>query len=215
VQVSPRARVLPASEARHAEPLFPTQIGKARRRVAREEVEARLTAERILQEAHERAAAIAAGAREQAAARAEEAARLAREEAEAQLAARWLALREREQASIERDRDRVVISAVALAERILGAALELSPERIEDLARTVIDEARGVRKAIVEANPLDADELRRVLTGNGLGLQSVEVRGDAGLARGELRLHTDVGTIDARLAPRFERLAAALRDALR
>jgi flagellar biosynthesis/type III secretory pathway protein FliH len=41
------------------------------------------------------------------------------------------------------------------------------------------------------------------------------VRSDAALARGELRLHTDLGTIDARLAPRFERLAAALRDAIK
>jgi flagellar biosynthesis/type III secretory pathway protein FliH len=49
----------------------------------------------------------------------------------------------------------------------------------------------------------------------GLDVQSVEVRDDGALARGELRLHTDVGTIDARLAPRFERLAAALRDALK
>jgi flagellar biosynthesis/type III secretory pathway protein FliH len=41
------------------------------------------------------------------------------------------------------------------------------------------------------------------------------VRGDVALARGELRLHTDLGTIDARFAPRFERLAAALRDAFK
>jgi flagellar biosynthesis/type III secretory pathway protein FliH len=48
----------------------------------------------------------------------------------------------------------------------------------------------------------------------GLDIQSIEVREDAALARGELRLHTDVGIIDARLAPRFDRLSAALRDAL-
>jgi flagellar biosynthesis/type III secretory pathway protein FliH len=41
------------------------------------------------------------------------------------------------------------------------------------------------------------------------------VRVDLTLARGELRLHTDVGTIDAKLALRFDRLAAALHDVLR
>jgi len=52
------------------------------------------------------------------------------------------------------------------------------------------------------------------LTTAGLDVQSIEIREDPSLARGELRLQTDLGTIDARLAPRFERLAAALRDAL-
>ena len=45
-------------------------------------------------------------------------------------------------------------------------------------------------------------------------VQSIEIREDPALGRGELRLQTDLGNIDARLAPRFERLAAALRDAL-
>jgi flagellar biosynthesis/type III secretory pathway protein FliH len=56
--------------------------------------------------------------------------------------------------------------------------------------------------------------LREQLTTAGLDVQSVEIRQDPALGRGELRLQTDVGTIDARFAPRFERLAAALRDAL-
>ena len=66
---------------------------------------------------------------------------------------------------------------------------------------TLIDEARGARRAVVQAHPLDAVELLQRLTTNGLELQSIEIRGDDALARGELRLHTDVGTIDARLAP--------------
>ena len=34
------------------------------------------------------------------------------------------------------------------------------------------------------------------------------------LAPGDLVLHTDLGTLDARLTPQLERFAAALRDAL-
>jgi flagellar biosynthesis/type III secretory pathway protein FliH len=97
---------------------------------------------------------------------------------------------------------------------LLGTSLALEPSRIVDLARAVIEEARGARRAVVDAHPLDAEELLERLTKCGLELQSIEIRCDGALARGELRLHTDVGTIDARLAPRFERLAAALRDAL-
>ena len=204
-----------APDAERAEPLLERGVGDARRRrVAREEIEATLAAERVVLEARAAAEAIRDEARSSAALAIAEAVRRAREEASAELGAKWIALRERELAAIGRDRDRVVVTAVALAERLLGAALDLDPSRIGDLARAVLDEARGARRAVIEAHPLDADELRQRLTGDGLDLQSIDVRSDAALARGELRLHTDLGTIDARLAPRFERLAAALRDAL-
>jgi flagellar assembly protein FliH len=212
--VIPRARVLPAPGVR-AVPLLDPGVGKSqRRRIAREEADARVTAERIVVEAKAAAEAIVLEARARAATAVETVAREAQEEAGTQLAARWLALRESERAALGREGERAVSMAVVLAERLLGASLALDPSRISELARGVIDEARGARRAVIEAHPLDADQLRARLTRDDLDLQSVEVRADAALARGELRLHTDLGTIDARLAPRFERLAAALRDAL-
>jgi flagellar assembly protein FliH len=211
----PRGRVVVAPDADRGAPLLDGGISEPqRRRAAREELEARLAAERIVGDAEAAAEAIVAEARARAAGAIATATREAREQAGAEVVAQWLALRQREQARAGRDPDRVIAVAVALAERLLGASLALDPSRIADLARTVIDEARGARRAVIEAHPLDADELRRGLTGDGLDLQSIEVRSDEALARGELRLHTDLGTIDARLAPRFERLAAALRDAL-
>jgi flagellar biosynthesis/type III secretory pathway protein FliH len=210
-----RARILPASLARDAEPLLAPRAGDAgARRVAREEMDARLTADRLVREAEAAAAALIADARIQAANAIESAAREAREEAAAELTARWLALRAKELNTLGRDGERVIPLAVVLAERLLGASLALEPSRIADLARAVFAETRGARRAIVEAHPSDADELKRQLSSGSLDLGSVEVRSDETLARGELRLHTDVGTIDARLAPRFDRLAAAVRDAL-
>jgi flagellar assembly protein FliH len=216
VRVTPRARIVMAPDAERAEPVLEHGIGVAgRRRIAGEELEARLAAKRILRDAEGAAAAMLEEARSRAAGAIADAAREAREEANAEATAQWLALREHERAAMGRDPERVVTLAVALAERLLGAALALDPARIADLARAVLDEARGARRALIEAHPLDADELRQHLTGDGLDLQSIDVRSDAALARGELRLHTDLGTIDARLAPRFERLAAALRDAIK
>jgi flagellar biosynthesis/type III secretory pathway protein FliH len=212
----PRARVVRAEEATRAVPLLsPGPSDAQRRRIAREELEARLTSERLVEEARARAEAIVARAREEAVAAGLHAAREAREAAHAELAARWLALRTAESRSLERDEERVVAVAVALAERLLGVALELEPARVADLARTVLAEARGARRAVIDAHPLDADALRRHLTTAGLGVETLEVRQDEALARGALRLHTDVGIIDAQLSPRLERLAAALRDALR
>jgi flagellar assembly protein FliH len=191
-------------------------MGQAkRRRIARDELAARMEAERILLQAREDADLLLARAQLQAMEAGAAATREAQERAETDLAARWLALRCREQETLEGDAKRVIGLAVALAERLLGASLELDPGRVVHLARAVIAEARGARRAVVDAHPLDAEALREHLMTAGLDVQSVEVRDDGALARGELRLHTDVGTIDARLAPRFERLAAALRDALK
>jgi flagellar biosynthesis/type III secretory pathway protein FliH len=213
---TPRARILRGTEATRAAPLLAPGPGTTqRRRIAREELEGRLVAESVVREAQARADAMMARARDDAAIAGAEAARAARERADAQLAAQWLALREAEGQRLERDTDRVVAAASVLAERLLGAALELDPARIADIARGVLAEARGARRAVLEAHPLDAEALRRHLTTAGLDVQSVDVREDEALARGALRLHTDVGIIDAQLAPRLERLADALRDALR
>jgi flagellar assembly protein FliH len=211
----PRARVIPAAAATRARPLLAPGPGDAqRRRIVREELEGRLAGERAAQDGQARAEALLAQARAEAQSAAAAAARAAHEAADAESTAKWLALRHEERRRLERDVDRALPLAVALAERLLGAALELAPDRVTELARVVLAEARGARKAVVDAHPLDAEILERHLTTEGLDMQSIEVRADAALARGELRLHTDVGTIDARLAPRFERLAAALRDSL-
>jgi flagellar biosynthesis/type III secretory pathway protein FliH len=214
--VIPRARIVRGEEATRGTPLLDRGAGTPqRRRIAREELEARLGAERTVREAGERAEAIVAQARADGHAAAAEVVRQVRAEADAQLTARWLALRDAEGRRVEKDADRIVPVAVMLAERLVGAALELEPDRIARLAAAVLAEARGARRAVVDAHPLDAEALRRHVGTAGLDACSLEIRSDESLARGALRLQTDVGTIDAQLAPRLERLADALRDALR
>jgi flagellar biosynthesis/type III secretory pathway protein FliH len=213
--MTPRARILRAPAAEGATPLFSLRPSATHaRRIAREALESRLAAERVLQDARSQAATIIARAREEASGAAAAVAREAREQAEARHAAQWLALRNSEGVRLARDKDRIIAVAVVLAERLLGTALTLEPERIADLARVAIAEARGARRIAIDAHPLDAEMLRQSLRDANLDPQSVEVRQDGALARGELRLQTDVGAIDAKLATRLERLAAALRDAL-
>jgi flagellar assembly protein FliH/type III secretion protein L len=181
-------------------------------RVAREELEARERAERIVREARERAGEILKGAEQQAREVVASAAREAAMEQEATLAARWLGLTKSKAVAIEREADRWVSIAVALAERLLGSALAMDPSRVVDLTRTVLDEARGARRVVLHANPLDAEALRTHLAKAGFEPCSAEIREDPALGRGDLRLQTDIGNIDAQLAPRLERLAAALRS---
>jgi flagellar biosynthesis/type III secretory pathway protein FliH len=213
-----RARVIRASPtaAAPAEPLFAPGASPAqRRRIARELIEARLEADTVRNEARLAADDIVRRAREQAAREAAQAAREAREQEEARFAAGWIALRHAEDRRLERDAGRVIAVAVALAERLVGAALALDPARIADLAKTALAEARGARRVAIEASPQDAEALRHELAALGVDGLSADVCADETLARGELRLHTDMGTIDAKLAPRLDRLAAALRDAIR
>jgi flagellar assembly protein FliH len=197
-------------------PLLSSGLSTAqRRRVAREELEARLEAERIVQDAKARADELLAQARIEAAGFAQKAADRAREDAEREAVARWLALRHAEGERLDRDAERIAAVAVVLAERLIGATLELDPGRIAALARGVLAEARGARRAVVHAHPLDAAVLRDEASRAGFDVRDLGVRDDASLARGELILHTDVGILNAKLAPRLERLAEALRDALR
>ncbi len=211
----PRARVLRAADAVTARPLLSPRAALAsHKRIAREEVEAHLAAERILHEARAGAEAILAEARAQAVAAGEQASQAARERAHTEAIAQWVAVRRAEDARVQAAADRAVALAVLLAERLVGAALAVEPGRIATLAQGVVAEARGARRAILEAHPIDAQHLRQQLGTLGLPAESVEVREDPSLARGALRLHTDVGTLDAQLAPRLERLAVALRDAL-
>jgi flagellar assembly protein FliH len=221
--MKPRARVIRAGDASAAGALDPVvsvgstnAVRAAWRRITREELEGRERAEATLRAARAEAEATLAHARAEAASAAATALAEVRQEAHAELTARWVALRAEEHKRVEAGRDTVIALGVALAERLLGASLQLDPSGIVEIARGVLVEARGARRARIDAHPLDAAILREKLAAvPGLDVQTVEVRDDAALARGELRLHTDVGTIDARLAPRFERLAAALRDAVR
>lgn len=212
----PRARVIPHGGDTAVTPLFAAGPSpRQRRRVAREELEARLVAEAVVQEAQSKAEAILEASRQARESAVAEAREEARRDGDRELTARWIALRDAEAKRTATDADRIVPIAVLLAERLVGATLELDPARIATLAAGVLAESRGARRAVIHASPEDAEVLRRHLGSAGLDPASAEIRADPALARGSLRLHTDVGTIDAQLAPRLERLAEALRDALR
>ncbi len=183
-------------------------------RIAREEMNAREAAVRILAEATRAAEGIMSEARSKARNVAETAAREAAELEQAKLAAQVLALRARESRAQETALDQSVELARVLAERLIGEALALDPHTIAKLAREALGEARGARSVHIEAHPDDVGALERNIALLAIA-HVASIKSDATLERGSLRLHTDLGTIDAHLKPQLERLAAALRDALR
>jgi flagellar biosynthesis/type III secretory pathway protein FliH len=185
------------------------------RRLIREELEAREQAKAILAAARDEAQVIVATAAADGAAAARAAGEEAREAEHAKLAALYVCLRHEDEKRAERDLDRVVELAVLLAERLLGATLDHDPQQIVALARRALADARGARRAVIEASPLDAGLLEHHLDRMGLSPDALSVRPEPSLSRGSLRITTNLGTLDAQLRPQLERLAAALRDALR
>ena len=184
------------------------------RRLSRAEVEAAERAALVMEAATRRASALLADAQQHA----NEVRAVAVEEGRAQgfaeTAALSIALRERETRSAELALDRVVELARLLAERLLGHALRVDPEEIAALASQALAEAGGARRVELYANPADLPLLRSATAAFDPDGRVHVVASDESLARGDLRLNTELGMIDARLGPELARLAERLRKAL-
>lgn len=138
----------------------------------------------------------------------------ARADAAAKIAARAVALAQHEARADERALDRSVELAKILAERLLGETLRVAPEQVVALAKQALTEARGARRIVLVAHPDDARILEHALPLLGLEPTVTQVRADSSRARGSLRLETEIGVLDADLAPQLERLSLRLRESL-
>ncbi|HEX3855358.1 MAG TPA: FliH/SctL family protein [Polyangiaceae bacterium] len=182
--------------------------------VRREVLDAAERAARLVNAAHERAAQIVADAERGSAELRLVAEAEGRADAAAKVAARALALRHHEARSEERELERSVDLARLLAERLLGESLRVAPEQVVALARQALGEARGARRITVVAHPEDAKILEHSLAALGLDPNTAQIRADANRARGNLRIETEIGVLDAELAPQLERLSLKLRESL-
>lgn len=214
-----RARIIKGTDAGPSNgprATFEVDAATLARRIPAPVVDARAEAARIVREAQATALAMVEDARASAAALTRTAAREAREQETARVAAELIALRFGEEERAERDLDRTLDIAVLLAERLLGDAIARDPGRVTALARGALVETRGARRMRIEACQDDVPALETILASLGEGGHEVaSVEASAELQRGSLILHTELGRIDARLAPQLSRLAEALREALR
>jgi flagellar biosynthesis/type III secretory pathway protein FliH len=177
-------------------------------------VDASAEAARLLAQARAEARQLLAGAERKAADLKLRAEAEARAEASAKLAAHALSLATHEAKADERALDRTVQLARLLAERLLGASLSVSPEQVVSLARQALAEARGARRLSIVAHPEDAKLLNGSIASLGVAIETVRILPDAARARGSLRIETDIGVLDADLAPQLDRLALKLRETL-
>jgi flagellar biosynthesis/type III secretory pathway protein FliH len=185
------------------------------RRVPRAVLDGHAERAAILQRARKEAEALLDQARRDAAGEREAARRDGLADGAAALAARWLALEAREGASDALALERTTALARVLAERLLGAELALAPERVALLAQQALREARGARRARILAHPEDVAPITAALGNFGFEAGALEVRADLTRARGNLRLETELGVLDAELAPQLDRLLARLAGTLK
>jgi flagellar biosynthesis/type III secretory pathway protein FliH len=203
-----------AAELGEAKPI--SSVPSTRRRVVpREELAAQARIGEMLETAKRDSERIVSEARDAARETAERAAKEAEEREQAKLAAAWIALRAREEKRADVDLDRAVQLATVLAERLIGAALEIDPAKAVALAKHALSEARGARRATILAHPEDAAALAARIDALGMPDGTVTVLADDSCSRGSLAIQTELGIVDARLHPQLERLAVALREALR
>ena len=183
-------------------------------RVSRAEVEAKERTEGLLAAAERRALQVLREADERAEAARSRAVAEARAVAVAEFASWATRLKDQETRADERARDRIVELAGLLAERLLGRELALDPSVVSELASVVLAEARGAARVEVYAHPDDVAGLREAMSSLDPDGRVHALLPDPSLGRGDLRLHTDVGTVDARLGPELRHLAQRLRGAL-
>ncbi|MBN1611466.1 MAG: hypothetical protein JW940_32835 [Polyangiaceae bacterium] len=214
----PAGRILRAQELTDELVPFPpvgAHVGPTRGRVvARAVVEAEQHARELLEAAERKAEELVATAtRESADIRARAEAE-GRADGAAALAAKAIAWAAHEARADERQLDRIVQVAELLAERLLGEALCLDPARVLALARQALTEARGARRITIVAHPDDAQALAMLLEGPVLRGAAVSIAADPQRKRGSLRLDTEIGSLDADLAPQLARLALRLREGI-
>lgn len=109
--------------------------------------------------------------------------------------------------------DDMLEMAFRLARRIVGEAIELDPQRVQQMVASVLAHARGKRELLVKVAPEDlavlqqnADALVRQVDG-----VRVHFEEDASLDRGGCVIHTESGRIDGRIEAQLETLKRALR----
>jgi len=115
----------------------------------------------------------------------------------------------------ERAQDRIVALSRVLAERLIGRTLELAPETVVTLAERVLIEARNARRIQMFVNPLQVPTLTAATAAFDPEGRVHTVTGDPSLGAGDIRLETELGTVEARVGDELDRLALRLREVMR
>jgi flagellar biosynthesis/type III secretory pathway protein FliH len=175
-------------------------------------LEALAEAEQIRSRAEQEARRV----REQAIQEAAQIRRRALEESHAEAAA--LLVRARAQAgdTLEQSGGQLTRLAVAIAEKLLGEALRLEPERVERIVSRCLEHARdqAARHIVLRVNPDDLGAVERALPrlGRRVEAELLKVEPDPGVTAGGCLVDTELGQLDGRLETQLRAILDALEQ---
>ena len=163
-------------------------------------------AQQLLLDARARAHAIVGAAEQQADTICQQATSAGEQDGRARLAAEHLALnRERQRFEATQLSGATEIAGL-LAERLLGAELELNPDAVNQLAKEVLRGARSARSITLHVHELDLPVLAGRKNELGIDDADLELKEDRDLARGEVIVESELGLLDGRFSVQLERL---------
>lgn len=113
---------------------------------------------------------------------------------------------------------RAVELAVAIAEKVVAASLEVRPEIVLDAVGGALRRVSTPEQLTLAVNPDDAELVRESIgkfAERLAGLDRLEVIGERRIARGGCVLHTVDGDIDGQVGEQLARAAEVLRENLR
>lgn len=106
--------------------------------------------------------------------------------------------------------ERVSDVALALARQVVRDEIRQQPELLATVAREALDTLMAsARHIVLRVHPQDHGLVTRELQER-LATQDIRLVADAGLERGDCRVESDIGSVDASVATRWRRAAAAM-----
>jgi flagellar assembly protein FliH len=110
---------------------------------------------------------------------------------------------------------RTIEFGIAIAERILGAALAVKPELVCEVVGGALRRALTRDRLVIDVHPDDVDVVRAWLAARAEeeGTEAITVRGERRVVRGGCVVNTTEGEIDAQLPEQLARAEQVLRRA--
>lgn len=107
--------------------------------------------------------------------------------------------------------------ALAGAEQVVGAALDLKPELIQHAARGALRRLIERDHVVMLVNPVNLDQMRDLapeFVAELGGIESLDVQAERRVTPGSVIVQTPTGDVDARLDTRLAQLGDVVREAL-
>jgi flagellar assembly protein FliH len=143
----------------------------------------------------------------------EKAGRAACQAAERKLEQARLSLLEKDKALLAEAEQEVLQLALAVASRVIGQKLSSDDQAVQSSLRQVLRAANGARDVLLQVSPADFDHLwakRQDWMSSLPGIREFDLKADSGLTKGDLRLISNQGIIDARVETMLDQVTAQL-----